>query len=59
MPVSDLKAEVRKRVIHYISPEVAQSAGISFEKLRGFISGYAILSEKELVLLARRIGVLV
>ena len=41
-------AELRARALHYTSPEVAASSGMTFEQLRSFISGrYALTAQQE------------
>jgi hypothetical protein len=57
--------EVRRRCWHYLSPEVAAHAGLTWQELQRFVSGsFAAtlggsgleLSQPQLLALARRVG---
>jgi hypothetical protein len=50
-------AAARRAALHFTSPQVAADTELTFEQLRGFISGWFVPSERQLTLLERRCGV--
>lgn len=52
----DYVKEVLKRAHHYLSAEVAASAGMSLQQLQQFCSGTFFPTEDQLKWLARRVG---
>jgi hypothetical protein len=49
-------AAARKAAMHFTSPNVAADTELTFEQLRGFISGWFTPTERQLTLLERRCG---
>jgi hypothetical protein len=47
----------RRAAMHFTSPQVAADCEVTFEELRGFISGWFVPSERQLMLIERRCGV--
>ena len=49
---------VRDRARHYLSDEVAACAGLRLPELQQFVAGTVFLTETQLMMLARRMGML-
>ena len=48
---------LRRRAAFYLSDEVAAVAGLTREQLQQFVAGMVWLSDRDLIALARRMGV--
>jgi hypothetical protein len=49
--------QVRDRVAHYLNPETATAVGLTLEQLKQVITGTVALSDRQIKILARRMGV--
>jgi len=56
-PMSVSLKQLRDRAMHYLTPDVAQDAGMSLAQLQQFISGTYMPTPEQLKQLARRTGV--
>jgi len=48
--------KIRDRAQHYLAPDTAADADLSFEELRQFVAGRSLPSQDQLAKLAARIG---